>query len=161
MSKLYLLMGIPGSGKSTWVQNHYSTNQIIVSRDDIRFSLVQENEEYFSKEKQVFNEFIDFINYNLEKGYDVFADATHISKAGRNKVLSRITASPNEVGIIWVNKGLSKVLDQNELRAGTRAYVPRSVITRMHEQLEKPEFEEGFDVIYEVTEEGITERRLK
>lgn len=58
MKKIYLLCGIPGSGKSTWAKNHLDDNSIWISRDLIRFSMVSEEEEYFSKEKEVFKEFI-------------------------------------------------------------------------------------------------------
>ena len=61
MSKiLYILCGPAASGKSTFshflVQDKNSYK--IVSRDAIRFSLVNENEEYFSKEKEVFRTYI-------------------------------------------------------------------------------------------------------
>ena len=72
MSNLYLLCGIPGSGKSTWVRNHLGKYDRHVSRDDIRFSLVKEDEEYFSKEEEVKKEYINKINKYLQDGYDVF-----------------------------------------------------------------------------------------
>ena len=88
MNKLYIVMGTPGSGKSTWIQNHLDEHSVWVSRDDVRFSMVAEDEEYFSKEKQVFKEYTRRINNALENGYDVFADATHLNKASRNKLLT-------------------------------------------------------------------------
>lgn len=145
--KLYLLMGAPGSGKSTWVKNHLSLNDKYVSRDDVRFSMVSEDEEYFSKENQVFKEFIKRINEGL-KEYNVFADATHITAASRNKLLRNLTTKPDSVEVIWIKTPLDMALERNELRKGTRAYVPVSAICRMYYQTEKPEFEEGFDKIY-------------
>ena len=50
MGKLFILMGAPGSGKSTWVKNHMTLNDSYISRDDVRFSMVPEGDEYFSKE---------------------------------------------------------------------------------------------------------------
>ena len=45
MKKLYLLMGISGSGKSTWARDFQSkfSDSILISRDGARFSLVKEN----------------------------------------------------------------------------------------------------------------------
>lgn len=58
MANLYILSGCPGSGKSTWAKSHINPYfDKYVSRDDIRFSLVKENEEYFSKEKEVYRLF--------------------------------------------------------------------------------------------------------
>ena len=161
MAKLYLMMGIPGSGKSTWIKDHLLPCQAHVSRDKIRFALVDEGEEYFSRETEVFNSFVEQINTFLSNGCDVYADATHISRTSRNKLLSRINSHPEEVNLIWINGGLTTALLQNENRKDTRSYVPKSVIRRMHNQIEAPDFEEGFNIIYEVNPQTgtIIERR--
>lgn len=145
--KLYLLMGAPGSGKSTWIKNHLSLTDKYVSRDEIRFSMVSETEDYFSKEKEVFKEYVKRINEGLQN-YDVFADATHLNAASRNKLLRAITTKVDTIEIIWIKTPLDMAIERNERRKGTRAYVPVEVIRRMYNQIEKPEFEEGFDKIY-------------
>ena len=104
--KLYLLMGAPGSGKSTWIKNHLSLTDKYVSRDEVRFSMVSEGEEYFSKENQVFKEYVKRINEGLEN-YDVFADATHITAASRNKLLRAITTKPTSIEVIWIKTPLN------------------------------------------------------
>ena len=43
MSTLVLMMGLPGAGKSTWAKTSMGDNDIYISRDEIRFSLVDEN----------------------------------------------------------------------------------------------------------------------
>lgn len=128
--------------------NHISPLEKYVSRDEIRFSMVAKNEEYFSKEKEVFKRFAKTINDYLHEDYNVYADATHLNQASRNKLLRSITEKPDEINIIWIRTSLNDALDQNENRKNTRAYVPRSVIRRMYNQLESPTFEEGFDTIY-------------
>ena len=62
MKNFYVLCGIAGSGKSTWINNHLAAFKgytKVVSRDDIRFMIDNVDEEYFSKEKQVFKKFIE------------------------------------------------------------------------------------------------------
>ena len=54
MPTLYIYCGIPGSGKSYYAQN-IQKDVPYLSRDAIRFSMVNEDEEYFSKETKVFN----------------------------------------------------------------------------------------------------------
>lgn len=108
-----------------------------------------ENEKYFSKEKQVFKEYVRRINNALENGYSVFADATHLNKASRNKLLTAIDPELNiEVDIIWIKVPLKTCIRQNQNRYGTRSFVPISVIHRMFNQIEAPEFEEGINKIY-------------
>ena len=139
MNKLYLMVGIPGSGKSAFIANTKEVKTLIVSRDAIRFSMVDEGESYFKKEKEVFNTFINKINEGLKYG-NVVADATHISTASRAKVLSRIT-EPCKVIIMWMNTDLETALAQNALREG-RSVVPETAIRNMHESFEEPSFEE-------------------
>lgn len=156
-SKLYLMMGCPGSGKSTYLKNRFSIlPTAIVSRDAIRFSLVQENEEYFSKEKEVYTQFINDIKESLKFNKEVFADATHLNETSRAKTLRSLgeCLKEVEVNIIWVRVPVEVAIERNENRIGTRAYVPRSVIRRMWSQATMPTKEEGFEHIYIVDENG-------
>lgn len=161
MATLHIVMGCPGSGKTTWCKDHITSLDRYVSRDEIRFALVEEGEEYFSREKEVFNAFTQQINSYLNGGCNVFADATHITKASRNKLLRAITAKVDDIDIIYIKTPLWKALQQNETRKGTKSYVPKSVIRRMFYQTQKPELEEGFSKIYEVEENGIIITAMK
>ena len=54
-NKLYVICGVPGTGKSTFCKNHltmFGDDVKYVSRDDIRFSIVKEDEEYFEEQKE-------------------------------------------------------------------------------------------------------------
>ena len=64
--KVYLLSGPPASGKSTWIREHMTPHSEWISRDKVRFSIVKEDEEYFSHEDEVFDTFIAYINQTLE-----------------------------------------------------------------------------------------------
>ena len=60
--------------------------------------MVAEDEEYFSKEKQVFKEYTRRINNALENGYDVFADAICIVLFFRRVIVCQ--QSYNYIGVI-------------------------------------------------------------
>lgn len=151
MSKLYIMMGLPGSGKSTFLKNYIKPldNSVIVSRDEIRFSLLKDGENYFAHEEEVKNILWDTINEELSKGNNVYVDQTSLNKKSRALLLNHINLNNCEkISIIWCDTALDCCLENNETRKDTKAYVPRGVIRRMMAQLEPPCFNEGFDCIY-------------
>jgi predicted kinase len=146
MSKLILMMGAPGSGKSTWIKDNAAAGDIVVSRDQIRFAMVAEDEEYFSKENEVFEVFAKTIREYLNAGCCVWADATHLTPKSRLKFLNAVTAGMTELPhleIVYIAKDLETCLEQNENRRNTRAFVPCGVVRRMWECIEEPCFKEG------------------
>ena len=147
MSKLFLMMGAPGSGKSYWAQHHIQSTDKYISRDEIRFSMLQENDDYFDKEGEVFNKFIQTINNSLLVYDNVFADATHLNAASRNKTISRINVPIDEINVIYLKTPLEICLKRNSTRE-ERKLVPESVIKDMFNRIKIPEKEEGISKVY-------------
>ena len=151
------MCGIPGSGKSTWIRQKKSElpgHTVIISRDEVRFKMLEESDEYFAKEKEVFKKFISLIECALltENTSTVVADATHLSPASRKKLLanlSGVTSKMKDLQIIAVviNIPLEVALERNAHREG-RAYVPPSAIKNMFNSFSLPTLDEGFDEIY-------------
>lgn len=133
MKNLYLLCGPPASGKTSWGTNLRDTTPGVsyISRDYIRFSLLDEDDEYFDKEKEVYDTFILIINDLLQGEGDVIADATHLNEKSRNKLLDKLNLE--NVNIIPVNFCISfdTILERNKQRNG-RARVPEYVMYRMY-----------------------------
>ena len=143
MTVLYLMCGVPGCGKSTWINKNKIDSDIVISRDVVRFSLVKENEDYFSKENLVFNTFIDQINEAIDNhASTIYVDATHINETSRNKVLDRLHLSDKvKVIPVFIKEKLETCLHRNSLREG-RANVPEKAIIRMYNSLHAPNFNE-------------------
>lgn len=151
-NKLYIMVGAPGSGKTTWIKNNLP-NVVHISRDEIRFSKIKPGKQYFSKETQVYNEFIDQINKNIQKGKDVAADATHLNKASRTKLFRRLQLLPNtQVIAVYFNLPLQTCITQNEYRRGSRSYVPRRNLEEMYRTLTKPSWSEYNGIINKIIE---------
>lgn len=144
MPILYVLCGIPGSGKTHWANNFLKTHPKVqyVSRDVIRFRLLETNDDYFAKEKKVFDIFSTQITTLLHSGQDVIADATHISVPSRAKLVNSIvnrglTLEDFSIKFIFMNTPLDKCMKNNESRT-EREHVPKSVLRRMWYQFEPP-----------------------
>ena len=75
MADLFLMSGVPGAGKSTFLKNRVKKDtSVVISRDVIRFSIVKPEEDYFSHEDEVLEIFWKQINESLAAGKDTFVD---------------------------------------------------------------------------------------
>lgn len=148
MANLYLMCGVPGCGKSTFLKNKVkNNNSVIISRDAIRFSIVKPEEDYFSHEDEVLEIFWNQINEALAANKTVYVDQTSLTPRARIWLLQHITGYEH-ANLIWIDEDLETCLERNEMRRGTRAYVPRGVIRRMFSQFIEPSLEEGFYRIF-------------
>lgn len=144
--KLFLLCGVPGSGKSTWAKSQVDKHGgIVCSRDAVRFSIIKDNEEYFSHEDEVFEQWIEKINFCISCDCfdNIYVDATHISRKSRQKTLSHLDLKDVDIIPVWFNISPKTCLERNDNRTG-RAFVPKSVIRRMGETIEPPSHSEIF-----------------
>mgnify|MGYP002623180416 CR=1 FL=1 len=133
---LYLMCGIPGSGKSTWCYkflDYEDENAAYISRDKIRFSYLKDEDEYFSKEDEVFTTFVSSISDTIDtdKIENILVDATHLNEKSRNKVLKYLDLDC--VNVIPVNflVDFDLALERNNLREG-RSCVPYSSLLSMY-----------------------------
>lgn len=143
MNTLYVLCGCPGAGKTTWARRNLNNNHTCyISRDEIRFRLLNDNDDYFAKENDVYNTFVAKIAANL-KVRNVVADATHISNCSRKKLLSSIAKITPKFEVIYITfpVEIDMCLARNARREG-RAQVPESVVRRMYINFQPPMFDE-------------------
>ena len=152
MSKLIMMVGIPGSGKSTWIKNNFS-DIIPVSRDAIRFELLDEKGgDYFDHEDEVFDKFIHQIIGSLVADEITIADATHLNKKSRARVLNKVRKFADEIEAVVLDTDLETAFERNDQREG-RAWVKHGIIRRMWFSMEMPEETEGFNKITIIRED--------
>lgn len=143
MSTLYILCGVPGCGKTTWarefVYQQFEKDIRYVSRDEIRFSIIKDEEDYFSHEKEVYRKFIETITETLIDGFDVIADATHLNEFSRRKLTQSIDRRYTDYEIVYVvfNVDLQTCLERNAQRTG-RACVPKQTVRNMYRDFRPP-----------------------
>ena len=83
MPILYILCGPSGCGKSTWAKTDERMQHCAyVSRDEVRLSILKDEEEYFAHEKEVFAKFVNIIANYLIDGFDTIAQRAEESTEG-------------------------------------------------------------------------------
>ena len=155
MNNLYVLCGIPGCGKTTWTRKKMNENTsstdpkwVYVSRDEVRFSMIKEEDDYFSKEKQVFEEFVNRLCGNLSDAWtqNVIADATHLNEISRDKLINAIRRKrpnlPLHITMVYFDIPLEVCKFRNAKREG-HARVPNDVMDKMYSSLQFPRLREG------------------
>lgn len=144
MSKLIIMCGAPGSGKSTYANNYKKENETvrIVSRDAIRFSLISPEDHYFSKENEVLEIFYNTIAENLNLGFDTIADASHLSKKARLTLITEIKrrVSHFDIWVVYMRPSLEICFTQNDQRTG-RTNVPHGAIEKMYNSMTDPKYD--------------------
>lgn len=147
--KLIMLVGAPGCGKSTWRKN---SNILYVSRDEIRFSLLKEGEEYFSHEPTVYDIYCRLLAKYLNEGKEVIADSTNLTEKARKVLIEKINKYCEveyAKEAVFFKVPLKICLERNEKRVG-REHVPSHRLINMYYAIEKPTEEEGFEKVNEI-----------
>ena len=154
VKELYIMCGPAGSGKSTYAHEYAERgHSAIISRDAVRFSMVGPDEAYFSKEDAVYAEFCRQIDEALDLPWvqEVWADATHLTKNARKKLLNTLKHTQEDMAIyvVVVLPDVETCIKQNSFRTG-RENVPETVIRNMHASYQDP-WDDGieYNEVYE------------
>lgn len=142
---LYVLIGLPGSGKSTFGKEFAKKHDMVyVSRDEVRYGMITEKEYYFSKEKDVYREYVLRITAGLDSGKDVIADATHLSFKSRDKLFTFLTREPCHKIAIYIDTPFDICFRRNQERKDITR-VPDQQMFNMNRSLALPTAKEKFD----------------
>lgn len=139
--RLYLLVGLPGSGKSSFAKIRKDSG-VIISSDEIREELfgdarIQDNS------GQVFELMRKRAHDALEKGSDVYWDATNMTRKARLSAISCKTPETKvNAYVIW--NTLDRCIELDSLRDRT---VGKDVIMRMAKNFQFPFYDEGIQNI--------------
>lgn len=144
MTKLFLMIGLPASGKSTLAEQiSKSEDAEIVSSDNIRKELYGD-ENIQGDNNKVFRIVQERIINGLKNNKNMIYDATNISYKTRIAFLQRLNKLEVEKIAIMVATPYVDCLIRNAQR---ERKVPEEVIKRMYYNFYVPQYFEGFDDI--------------
>jgi len=151
MPKLYMLVGVPGSGKSTWVKNQeWAKDCTIVSTD----KYVEEWAESVGKTyTEVFQEYMPVavakmagaVNGARDAGKDIIWDQTSTTIATRAKKFRML---PEYYAIAVVFRIPEPQELQKRLASRPGKVIPSEVLADMIAKWQEPTEEEGFNEIW-------------
>lgn len=151
MPTVYVLVGVPGAGKSTWIQNQdWSRDCAIVSTDAF---VDQEAERQGKTYNEVFKDYMpiavklmaDQVVQAREAGQDIIWDQTSTTVASRKKKFNML---PNyhAVAVVFPTPEPAELKRRLASRPGKN--IPWNVMQGMISGLKPPTEAEGFDEIW-------------
>jgi predicted kinase len=141
--EVVLLVGLQGSGKSTFYRAHYAATHVLVSKDCFR-----NNRRPQRRQMQLIEE-------ALKEGCSVVVDNTNPTVEDRAPIITLARSYGARVVGFFLDSCLGDCRERNARRAG-RERVPDKALYITLNRLRKPRLTEGFDQLYQVrlTPEG-------
>lgn len=139
MKNLYVLVGLPGSGKSTFAAEH--PEMVVVSSDAVRGELYGD-ESIQCDHARVFGVVNQRVREALNNGSDVIYDATSLTRKVRKNIIKMF--SDANIIAVFFNTDVNVCIERDRNRTRT---VGANVIQRMSQRMTEPTTEEGFKEI--------------
>lgn len=139
MKTLVILMGIQGSGKSTFYHRFLSENYVRVNLDTLK---TRHREQLLVEEC-------------LNTGKSFAVDNTNPTVDDRRRYIEPAKAAGYRIVGYFMESRLKDCIARNELREG-KARVPTVAIAATSNKLQMPSYDEGFDELYYVQNDGST-----
>jgi predicted kinase len=159
--KLWMLVGVPGSGKSTWIQaqlDHEDAHEgLYVASTDaiIESAAILAGKTY----NDVFKDIIKIAEKQMYQGvaravehnHDIIWDQTNLTRKSRAKKLIMIPDHYEKMGLWFPTPDEAEL--QSRLASRPGKTIPENVMRSMIEMMEIPKLDEGFDTVMEITED--------
>ena len=147
MATLNIMIGFPGSGKSSYARKYLLTNKAVyLSSDQIRVDMYGFEDQTHNSE--VFERMKKETILALQNGFDVIYDATNLVRKRRGALIKDIKSKTQniEINAYLCCTPINIVLERNMTR--TERHLPWDKLVQMIQSIEPPMYYEGFDNIY-------------
>jgi predicted kinase len=153
MSKCYQLIGVPGSGKSTWVKNQiWALGLTVVSTDNFVEAYANQQGRTYS---EVFEDYmptaidlmIQQVAFAQQYGHTVIWDQTSTTAASRRKKF-RMLPDYQHIAVVFKTPEPDELSRRLASRPGK--IIPEEIVKDMIDRFEMPTLAEGFQEIWHV-----------
>lgn len=155
MLKFYMMIGVPGSGKSTWLakQSFNWTNTVIISTDNIieqrAAAQGKTYSEVFQNEiKSATAEMNSRLLAAIDARQNIIWDQTNLTKKSRKSKLSNIPQEYEKIAVFFPTPDKEELKRRLASRPGKT--IPANIVLGMISQLETPTVDEGFSQIINI-----------
>lgn len=151
MPTAYIMVGVPGSGKSSWIRaQKWSKDCINVSTD---FHVEQYAKEKSKTYSEVFDKFmstavelmVSDVKNAMEFNQDIIWDQTSTTIATRRRKLNMLE-NYKMIAVVMKTPPMDELKQRLASRPGK--VVPESVVQHMIDNFEMPTIQEGFDEVW-------------
>lgn len=150
-NKLYILIGIPCSGKSTYAEMFSNSfNTVIISSDQIRYDLHKTNKFQGADNDLVFDIAEQKIEQALSRNCHVVFDATNTNKKYRKAFIDIGIMHNCHIVAVVFNTPVSTCLSRNSMRSFDRR-VPEQLILQMSNFDSNIKITEGFNEVISIS----------
>jgi len=151
MPTVYFLIGVPASGKSTWVENFILGNDSIVLSTDNYIEDVAKsrgltyNDVFTAAIKDAEKSLNEALEWGIKFEKNLVWDQTNLNEKNRRKKLSKIPAHYRKVAVCFPTPDPDEHARRLNNRPGKT--IPEFVLKNMISSLAFPDSSEGFDEI--------------
>ena len=147
-----MMIGVPASGKSTWVEKNKG-NALVISTDNLI-------EMYAAKNSKTYNEVfkdqiklatklaIEHAEAAFATGQDVIWDQTNVTRKSRSSKLAMVPDYYEKIAVVFTIPDRQEL--QRRLANRPGKIIPQNIVMAMASSLEQPGVDEGFDKIITV-----------
>jgi predicted kinase len=151
MAKVYVMVGVPGSGKSTWIKNQvWALGMPVISTDDFVEAYAREQGKTYS---EVFDEYMptavnlmaEQVVFYRDNGVDMIWDQTSTTVKSRERKF-RMLPDYEHIAVVFATPEWKELKQRLDSRPGK--HVPKEIVEGMIHNFEEPTLEEGYSEIW-------------
>ncbi len=143
-----MLIGLSGSGKTSWVRElGVGPNEIYLNADSMR-AILGSGEGDQTVNKQVFSTLKTMFKYSLFVGHSIILDNTNLTRETRKDWIKMAKDAGYEITAIVFDVPLEQCLENIGKRIKNNGlHVPKEIVEKQFQKFQVPDLSEGFDFI--------------